>query len=316
HLATERAHWWVERDDDPCVRILVPPRRSPRREQNPSHQLVACVPLVRQAIEITRPQPSIEHCRSLGHAGAHIMRWPHGQHASRRGDRRVPTPPLSLDRLLGFAPAHDPRMDPRRVHDQHRPAPARLGPDPRLPLRLLLGSGPLARAGGLLDRALAPLRPLPPGWAGRLRPRGDGLRGDRVPGRRLRARGTPRERARRTARGDCAGRARAAEDPRLDTGHARRARALPALRLRRAARGRVDGAARRRRRPPLTLPGPGRCPRVPVCPGDSIEVRLTVHEVYEKTGRTGSMYFVVIRFTMTNQRSEILAVADNRFIDR
>src|SRR5439155_23027654 len=89
-----------------------------------------------------------------------------------------------------------PRMGRRRLHYQHRPAPARLGPDPRLPLRLLLGGGPLGQAGGLRDRALAPLGPLPPGWAGRLRPRGDGLRGDRVPGRRLRARGTPREGAR------------------------------------------------------------------------------------------------------------------------
>ena len=55
---------------------------------------------------------------------------------------------------------------------------------------------------------------------------------------------------------------------------------------------------------------------VPVCPGDSIEVRSTLHEVYEKTGRTGSMYFVVIRFTMTNQRGEMLAVVDNRFMHR
>ena len=55
---------------------------------------------------------------------------------------------------------------------------------------------------------------------------------------------------------------------------------------------------------------------VPVRPGDSIEVRSTLHEVYEKTGRTGSMYFVVIRFTMTNQRGEMLAVVDNRFMHR
>ena len=55
---------------------------------------------------------------------------------------------------------------------------------------------------------------------------------------------------------------------------------------------------------------------VPVRPGDTIDVRSTLHEVYEKTGRTGSMYFVVIRFTMTNQRGEILAVIDNRFMHR
>ncbi|HJQ83804.1 MAG TPA: MaoC family dehydratase N-terminal domain-containing protein [Candidatus Binatia bacterium] len=55
---------------------------------------------------------------------------------------------------------------------------------------------------------------------------------------------------------------------------------------------------------------------VPVRPGDTIEVRSTLHEVYEKTGRTGSMYFVVIRFTMTNQRGETVAVVDNRFMHR
>ena len=53
-----------------------------------------------------------------------------------------------------------------------------------------------------------------------------------------------------------------------------------------------------------------------VRPGDTIEVRCTLHDVYEKTGRTGSMYFVVIRFTMTNQRGELLAVIDNRFMHR
>ena len=54
----------------------------------------------------------------------------------------------------------------------------------------------------------------------------------------------------------------------------------------------------------------------PVRPGDTIDVRATLHEVYEKTGRTGSMYFVVIRFTMTNQRGETVAVVDNRFMHR
>ncbi len=55
---------------------------------------------------------------------------------------------------------------------------------------------------------------------------------------------------------------------------------------------------------------------VPVRPGDTIEVRCTLHEVYEKTGRTGSMCFVVIRFVMTNQRGETIAIVDNRFMHR
>ena len=55
---------------------------------------------------------------------------------------------------------------------------------------------------------------------------------------------------------------------------------------------------------------------VPVRPGDTIEVCSTLHEIYEKTGRSGSMYFVVIRFTMTNQRGERVAIIDNRFMHR
>ena len=55
---------------------------------------------------------------------------------------------------------------------------------------------------------------------------------------------------------------------------------------------------------------------VPIRPGDTIEIRSTLHEVYEKTGRSGSMYFVVIRFTMINQRGEMLAIVDNRFMHR
>ena len=55
---------------------------------------------------------------------------------------------------------------------------------------------------------------------------------------------------------------------------------------------------------------------VPVRPGDTIDIRSTLHEVYEKTGRTGSMYFVVIRFTMKNQRGEMIAIVDNRFMHR
>ena len=54
----------------------------------------------------------------------------------------------------------------------------------------------------------------------------------------------------------------------------------------------------------------------PVRPGDVLDIRSTLHEIYEKTGRSGSMYFVVIRFTITNQRGETVAVVDNRFMHR
>jgi hydroxyacyl-ACP dehydratase HTD2-like protein with hotdog domain len=52
----------------------------------------------------------------------------------------------------------------------------------------------------------------------------------------------------------------------------------------------------------------------PIRPGDVITVVSTLHEVYEKTGRTGSMVFVVVRFTMENQHGDTVAVVDNRFM--
>ena len=55
---------------------------------------------------------------------------------------------------------------------------------------------------------------------------------------------------------------------------------------------------------------------VPIRPGDRITVSATLDELYEKTGRSGSMVFVVIRFTMTNQRGEVVALVDNRFAHR
>lgn len=53
---------------------------------------------------------------------------------------------------------------------------------------------------------------------------------------------------------------------------------------------------------------------VSIRPGDVITVVSTLHDVYEKTGRTGSMVFVVVRFTMRNQRGETAAIVDNRFM--
>ena len=54
----------------------------------------------------------------------------------------------------------------------------------------------------------------------------------------------------------------------------------------------------------------------PIRPGDRITIVSTLHELYEKTGRSGTMVFVVVRFTMTNQRGETIAVVDNRFMHR
>jgi hypothetical protein len=55
---------------------------------------------------------------------------------------------------------------------------------------------------------------------------------------------------------------------------------------------------------------------VPIRPGDTVRCATSVHEVYEKTGRTGTMTFVVVRFVLTNQRGEHLATIDNRMMFR
>ena len=55
---------------------------------------------------------------------------------------------------------------------------------------------------------------------------------------------------------------------------------------------------------------------VPIRVGDVIHTRNVLHDVYEKTGRTGSMVFIVSRQTMTNQRGEVVARIDSRFMLR
>jgi hypothetical protein len=54
----------------------------------------------------------------------------------------------------------------------------------------------------------------------------------------------------------------------------------------------------------------------PLRPGDRVSVVSTLHDLYEKTGRSGSMVFVVVRFTLTNQRGEQVATVDNRMMYR
>lgn len=54
----------------------------------------------------------------------------------------------------------------------------------------------------------------------------------------------------------------------------------------------------------------------PIHPGDVIRTTSVVHDVYDKTGRTGTMTFVVSRQTLTNQRGEAVAVIDSRFVFR
>jgi len=54
----------------------------------------------------------------------------------------------------------------------------------------------------------------------------------------------------------------------------------------------------------------------PVRAGDEITLTSYTKEIYEKTGRTGTMVFVVIRSTLKNQNGEVVAHVDHRFMNR
>lgn len=54
----------------------------------------------------------------------------------------------------------------------------------------------------------------------------------------------------------------------------------------------------------------------PLRAGDSIRVSSRVKETYEKTGRTGTMIFAVVRSTLTNQKGEVVARVDHRMMNR
>ena len=54
----------------------------------------------------------------------------------------------------------------------------------------------------------------------------------------------------------------------------------------------------------------------PIHAGDKITLSSHVKEIYEKTGRTGTMVFVVVRSTLTNQDGQDVAHIDHRFMNR
>ena len=55
---------------------------------------------------------------------------------------------------------------------------------------------------------------------------------------------------------------------------------------------------------------------VPVRVGDVLTASSTVHDIYEKTGRSGSMKFLVLRTVVTNQREQQVAVIDQKMMFR
>jgi hypothetical protein len=55
---------------------------------------------------------------------------------------------------------------------------------------------------------------------------------------------------------------------------------------------------------------------VPVRVGDVLTSVSAVHDIYEKTGRSGTMNFIVFRSTVTNQHNEMVAIVDQRMMFR
>jgi len=55
---------------------------------------------------------------------------------------------------------------------------------------------------------------------------------------------------------------------------------------------------------------------IPICAGDRITMASRIVEVYEKTGRTGAMIFMVIGSTLKNQNGELVARIEHRFMHR
>ncbi len=52
----------------------------------------------------------------------------------------------------------------------------------------------------------------------------------------------------------------------------------------------------------------------PIRAGDVLDARTTIADIYTKTGRSGTMLFIVQRMTFTNQHDELVATVDWRMI--
>jgi len=55
---------------------------------------------------------------------------------------------------------------------------------------------------------------------------------------------------------------------------------------------------------------------VPIRPGDVITATSTITELFEKTGRSGSMWFAVFRQHLANQNGEMVANVDSKMMQR
>ena len=62
----------------------------------------------------------------------------------------------------------------------------------------------------------------------------------------------------------------------------------------------------------------GKCVTVlgPIRPGDRITAKSRIHDIYTKTGRSGTMLFIVHRMEFSNQRGEPVSIVDWRMVQR
>jgi len=54
----------------------------------------------------------------------------------------------------------------------------------------------------------------------------------------------------------------------------------------------------------------------PIRSGDRLVAKSHIHDIFEKTGRSGSMIFIIHRMEFSNQRDELVSVVDWRFIQK
>ncbi len=54
----------------------------------------------------------------------------------------------------------------------------------------------------------------------------------------------------------------------------------------------------------------------PIRPGDTLEAKTKLKEVYAKTGRSGKMVFIVWETSFTNQRGETVALVQESYVRR
>jgi len=62
----------------------------------------------------------------------------------------------------------------------------------------------------------------------------------------------------------------------------------------------------------------GKCVEViaPIRPGDRLTARSSIHDIYAKTGRSGTMCFIVHRMAFENQDGAPVAIVDWRLMQR